>query len=176
MNKRFRPQCINASTFFSNVSPTQRSSPLSSSMPQPTSAVLPPPPPTPPPSSLPPSTPPLSMLPPSNVINALQPSNVTLAHTSYSASIPLPTMLSPPPSNSLPPYSITLPPSFSLPPHTCHRTSESIGFEAHPSSPQMSCAQSIRRQWPSGATGPQSLACPVTLVRIIIVQGTSNSC
>ena len=94
---------------------TQRSSPLLSS-------ILPPPLSTLPPSNV------VNALPPSNVINAHQPNNVTLVLPSYSASPPLPAMLLPPLSNSLPPNLIT------LPPYTCHRTSESIGLEAHPSS------------------------------------------
>ena len=80
-------------------------------------------------------------LSPSNVSNVLspsmlQPSNVANnARPSCNTSLPLPTML-------LPPLSNPIPPSLPLSSHTCHRTSESIGLEAHPSSPQMLCAQS----------------------------------
>ena len=56
-----------------------------------------------------------------------------------------------------------------FPPHICHRMSESIGFEAHSSSPQMLRAQMIRRL--CVRQRPLSLARFITLMRIIIVQG-----
>lgn len=67
---------------------------------------------------------------------------------STNAFLPLLTML--PHFIRLPPDPVTLPPSTPLPLHTCHHTSESIGFEALPSLSQMLCAQMICRQWPSG--------------------------
>ena len=45
-----------------------------------------------------------------------------------------------------------IPPVNAPPFRTCHRTSVSIGLEAPLSPPQISCAQSIRDKWPSGAT------------------------
>ena len=77
----------------------------------------------------------------------LPPSNVTLARPSYSASLPLPTMLTPS-SAPLPSNSLTLPP----PLRTCHRMSVSIGLEALPTLLQIIRAQMIRDRWPSGAT------------------------
>ena len=181
---------LNVSTLppsFQMLPPTQRFSPLPLSiLPRPSATLLPPPS-TPPPSSptystpllstLPPSNVsyvlPPSMLQPSNVINARQPSNVTLVRPSYSASFPLPTMLlflflthfRTTSSHFRPPF------RFRLTLVIVRVKALVLSLKAHPSSPQISLPS---RYAGSGRQGPQSLACFVTLVRIVIVQGTSN--
>ena len=92
--------------------------------------------------------------PPSNEIQILSPSNVTiplplstiLFRCPRCSSQPYYFRLRPPPSSS------ALPLTLSLPHITCHRTSESIALEAQQNPPSLVCAQSICRQWPSGAT------------------------
>ena len=66
--------------------------------------------------------------------------------------LPLPTMLITTPLLPLPPSSSTPPLTLSLPHITRHRMSESTGLEAQHFLLQLDCAQSIYRQWPSGAT------------------------
>ena len=99
-----------------------------------------------------PPPPQLSTLPPSYEMQMLPPSNVTLPLPPYNDPLPLPTMLINISFVPLPPSSSVIPLSHSLPHITRHCMSESIGLEAHHFPPQFECAQSICRQWPSGAT------------------------
>ena len=83
-----------------------------------------------------------SMLPPSTSIK-LPP---------YNDPLPLPTMLINSALVLIPLSSSAIPLSLSLPRITRHPMSESIGLEAHHFPLLSECAQSICRQWPSGAT------------------------
>ena len=97
-----------------------------------------------PPNIIPPP-PQLSTLSFSNEIQMLPPSNVIIP-------LPLPTMLINTSFIPRPPFSSAIPLTLSLPHITRHRMSESIGLEVHHFPHLLECAQSICRQWPSGAT------------------------
>ena len=94
----------------------------------------------------------LSTLPPSNENQMLPHGNVTLPLPPYNDPLPLPTMLTNTPFIPLPPSPSAIPFTLSLPHIARHRMSESIGLEAHHFPQLFECAQSICRQWPSGAT------------------------
>ena len=111
-----------------------------------------------PPSIIPPPPQP-STLPPSNDIQLLPPSIVSSTFPLLNDPLTPPTMLIttfliplPPSFFTLSPTSSVLPLTLSLPHITCYRMSESIGLEPHQFPPLFECAQSIYRQWPSGAT------------------------
>ena len=91
-------------------------------------------------------------LPPPLQHQMLPPSDVTLPLPPFNDPLPLPTMLINTSSIPLPPSSSANLHTLSLPHITRHRMSESIGLEAHQIPQLIECAQSICRQWPSGAT------------------------
>ena len=94
----------------------------------------------------------IQLLLPSNEIQLLPPGNVTFPPPPYNDPLPLPTMLINSSVIPLPPSSSAILLSLPLPHITRHRMSESIGLEAHHFPQLLECAQSICRQWPSGAT------------------------
>ena len=93
----------------------------------------------------------MKTLPPPSTLSKLPPLNQTHPLSTISTLRP--------PQRSLPPpcHQMMLPPNIEtpLPPNIeTPRTSESIGLEALPSSPQMIRVQMIRRKWLSGAAAP----------------------